>query len=78
MKDEMKALLATGVWRPAWFVAFLSSGSVLMVIGSVWAIADKRDGFYLMTIAVALWGSAAIMLAIFSQVRPKPRAGHRR
>lgn len=74
----MEQLFASGVWRPAWFVALLSAGGVLMIIGIVNAALGERDGFYLMLVGVVFWGLSAVMLAYFSFSRPKPPTGRGR
>lgn len=78
MKAEVVELLGSGLWRPVWFVALLSAGVVLLMLGAIWVLAGHRDGYFLMVLAVAFWGSAAMLLSVFSLVGPKPKAGHRR
>jgi len=75
---EARGLMDSGMWRPTWFVAFLSAGAVLLLVGSMWAIMGQRDGFFLMGIGVFSWGAAAILLAHFSLSKPKPEDGRRR
>lgn len=76
VKAEVVELLGSGgMWRPVWFVALVSAGAVLLVIGAVWSLTGQPNGFYLMLIAVTFFGLAAIMLSIFSWMRPKPPKG---
>lgn len=78
VKAEMDSLLSSGLWRPAWFVAFLSAGSVLQVLGLVWVVLGQQEGFHLVIMGLFFWAAAAVLLGIFSSTKPKPPVGRRR
>lgn len=71
----MQQVLQAGLWRPAWFVAFLSAGTVLQLLGLIWVTLGQRVGIDLVVIGLFFWGAAAILLGIFSAQRPKPPPG---